>query len=95
MKVGDPVLADPADLTGASLFQILLGEVEAAGGPEHRLNAPPPLRRGLPSLQQDADALRTSTANATPELVQLGQPKPPGVLDNHDGGVREDRKRHV
>ena len=69
--------------------QVLVGEIEPVGGADHRVDASPRLLVLLVGfVEQDARAGMFAPADTPPELVQLREPEPFRVLDEHHGGVR-------
>ncbi len=73
----------------APQVEIDLGQLEAVGRPHHGLEAR--TRPQWPSVAlADAGSSRTRSAQyptTTPQLVELGDPEPVGVEDDHHGGV--------
>src|SRR3989442_11697564 len=54
-----------------------------------RLSLQPRLLAEPPAREQDAVRLPRAAADAAAQLVQLREPEALGVLDQHDGGVRD------
>lgn len=78
-----PRLAIPKKVTWASQLQIAFGEAEAVVGVAQCLKSRLGFGRQLAEGEQ-ARALLTRSANPASELVQLRQPEPLGLLDDHD-----------
>ena len=75
------------DVAGAAQFQVLFGDHEAVTGfPHDREPRPGEFAQGWLE-QQDAMALDAAAADAAPQLVQLCQSEPLGVVDDHERRV--------
>ena len=90
--VGD-VEAEVAGLAGAEKFagaaeeEIGFGDFEAVGGADHGFEAGARFFRHADGADQDAVGFGGAAADASAELVELGQAEAFGVLDDHGGGV--------
>ncbi len=85
------MLARPEQLAAAAQVEVDLGELEAVGRRDERLE---PLLRRLGQLllrPRDEEAVRLlgSAPDAAAELVQLSETEAVGLLDDHHGRVRD------
>ena len=76
-------LAGTDEVPHAAFLQVQLGDAEPVIGRGKGLE---PLVPG-PAGQEDAVALGLPPADPAPQLVELGQPEPLGMLDHHDARV--------
>src|SRR5690606_18438428 len=68
-------------------LHIFFGDAEAVGGLSH--DAEPALAiTTLRLSDQDAETLVLPSSNAAAKLVELGEAKPVGILDNHHARIR-------
>jgi len=90
--IGD-VEAEGAGLAGAEEFsraaelQIGLGDLEAVGGAHHGIEAGAGFVGHADGTDQDAVGFCCAAADASAELMKLGEAETFGVLDDHYGGV--------
>jgi hypothetical protein len=79
------VLLAPEEVALAADAQVRTGDLEAVASAPEDLEA---LERPLPRLgDEDAVARALAPAHPAAELVELREPEPLGVLDDHYGGV--------
>ena len=71
---------------GAALTQVFLRQLEAVAAILHHGQPVLPLLGGILGNENAKRLVRTAP-DASPELMQLRQPKPIGILDQHDRGV--------
>ena len=79
----------PKKSPGPRSSRSLLGDDEAVGRVGQRLEPLAALVGQRILIQQDAERLVRTAADAAAQLVQLRQAEPLGVLDQHDRGVRD------
>src|SRR4051812_33155218 len=84
LEVADAGLAVAEDLPRSPDLQVALGEEEAVGRLRHRRHPRLTVRRGWVG-EQEAPRRAATTTHAPSELVQLRQPEPVRVLDDHHG----------
>ena len=81
----------PSSCALAAQLEVALGELEAVGRLDERLE---PRLRGVGQLvlrprDQQAVRLLRAAADAAAELMELREPEPVGLLDDHDRRVRD------
>jgi hypothetical protein len=90
--VGD-VEAEGAGLAGAEKFagaaelQIGFGDFETVGGAHHGFEAGAGFVGHTHGADEDAVGFLRTAADASAELMELGEAEALGMLDDHDGGV--------
>ena len=75
------------ELAGAALLEVELGEREAILSLDHGVEAEVGFGGDGGAGDEDAEALGGAAADASAELVELGEAEAIGVFDDHDGGV--------
>ena len=90
-EVGEPGLARAEELALAADLEVLLGELEAVGRRDQRLE---PVVRALRQLllragDEQAVRLLRPAPDPAAQLVQLGEAEAVGLLDDHDRRVRD------
>ena len=80
-------LARAEKFAGAAEEEIGFGDFEAVGGADHGFEAGARFFRHADGADQDAVGFCGAAADASAELVELGESKAFGVLDDHGGGV--------
>ncbi len=87
LEIGQTGLASAEQFPRAAQFQIALGDEEAVVGlPQHPESALGRLGQGG-MIEQHAVRGHSTPANPAAQLVQLRQPEPFRVLDDHQAGV--------
>src|SRR5205085_4421280 len=76
------------NLARAAQPQILLGDAEAVVGLAHQREPSTTHLDEVGTADQEANALPRPSPDASPQLVQLGQPEALGPLDDHQGRIR-------
>ena len=84
---GDTGLSRAQQLARSAQFEVLLGDHEAVGGLAHHVQALPRQLRKRRLVQERAARRLGAAADASAQLVQLGQAEALGVLDHHQAGV--------
>lgn len=79
-------LAESEDIAGAADLSVFFGEFEAIGGLDECSEAVGGVG-GLGIGKEEAVALVGAAADASAELVELGDAEAFGLLDDHDGGI--------
>ena len=90
LQIGEARLARAEELALAADLEVSLGELEAVGRLDQRLE---PLARRVRQLllgarDQQAERLLRPAADAPAQLVELGEPEAVGLLDDHHGRTR-------
>ena len=86
-ELGQAGLAGAEELAGAALLEVEFGEFEAVLRGDHGVEAGFGLLGDAVAGHEDAVALGGAAADASAELVELGEAEALGVVDDHDGGV--------
>src|SRR4029453_15544318 len=91
LQVGEARLARAEQLSLAAQLEVDLGEGEAVVRVDERLQAALRLLGELVLRARDEEAvgLLRAAANSSAQLVQLGEAKAVGLLDDHDRRVRD------
>src|SRR5205807_4112233 len=88
LQVGHAGLLDVEEGSLPPEPQVLVGELEAVSGPGERVEPGPGLLVLLVALvEEEAGGRVLAASDPATELVELGQPEPLRVLDEHDRGV--------
>ena len=82
-------MASAEDLTLAANFEIFFGDLKAVVRFFHYAETFLCDGRLLVAGQQDAEALRGSTADTSAKLMELRKPEPLGVFDDHQRSIRD------
>ena len=89
-ELGEAGLTCPEQLALAAQLKVLLGQLEAVCRLDERLQALAGIvgQLFLGARDEQAIGLFGAAADAATQLVELGQPEPVGLLDDHDRRVR-------
>src|SRR4029077_5254860 len=79
----------PEKLPGAAELQIGFGDFETVGGAHHCFEAGAGFVGHAHGADEDAVGFLHAAADAPAQLMELGEAEALGVLDDHDGGVRD------
>ena len=86
--VGEAGLARSEERARTAELEVLFGDIEAARVLGEGLE-PPVLLASEFSREEEAVGLVFAAADASAELVELGEAEPVGVLDHHDARIRD------
>ncbi len=75
-------------VAGAAEFEVFFGDFEAVDGVAHDVELAAVVVARFGIAEEDAPGAVFAAADAAPELVELGEAVAFGVVDDHDGGVR-------
>ena len=80
-------LAGAKEFAGAAKLQIGLGNFETVGGADHGFETSASFIGEARGRNEDAGGFLRAAADASAQLVKLGEAETLGMFDDHDGGV--------